>query len=106
MANTITLEELKVDLQQLSDAADSIQGQATTIQEQCNEITQAFQLVAAPDVWSSPAGATFVDLETACTTALNNLNALLVEMISRMRAAYQNYHDAEEANFKNFNGGR
>lgn len=106
MANTMTLAELKVDLQALNDAADSIQSQATTILEQCNEIAQAFQLVSAPDVWSSPAGGTFVELETACTAALNNLNSLLTEMVSRMRAAYQTYHDAEETNFNNLNGGR
>jgi WXG100 family type VII secretion target len=102
MAKTLTLSEFKVDLQDLRDAADAVQSQATIISEQCNVITQAFNLVAAAGVWNTPASATFVELQAACTAALDNLNSLLTEMVSRMRTSYQNYHDAELANFNNY----
>lgn len=105
MGSSMTLSEFNVDLQSLSDAADAIQTQATTISDQCAAINQAFGQVTASGVWTTPAGGSFAELQAACTTAMTNLDNLLTEMISRMRAAYQNYHDAELSNFKNFDNG-
>jgi uncharacterized protein YukE len=56
---------------------------------------------AAEANWTSPSSASFAAVQQACTTQMAALDDLLTEMITRLKATYQNYLDAETANTSN-----
>ena len=103
MAQTLTLSEFKVDLQDLEDAIGAVKVQAEQIYAQTNEIKNILTMPDSPAIWGAPAAGSFNELQSACVTAMDTLNSLLAEMINRMHTAYENYHQAELDNFQNLN---
>jgi hypothetical protein len=96
----LTPARFKVDLAKLDEAITAVQMQAGLIGFRVSLITGMLQRV--PYSWQTPAEVPFSELAQACTTQMDGLNALLTEMIRRMRCSYQNYLDAEQANVSNF----
>jgi len=100
MATTLTLSEFKVDLAALESASQAVAQQADIISQRTALITGVLQHIGT--YWSTPAEQPFGELVQPCITQMTNLNELLTEMVSRMRTAYQNYLQAEQANVSNF----
>jgi uncharacterized protein YukE len=96
---TLTLTQFRVDLDQLESATRTVQGQADSINTDCQQITATMQQV--PPSWNTPAGQTFETLTLACIVQMNALGEVLGEMIQRMQAAYQTYLSIEQTNFNN-----
>jgi hypothetical protein len=96
----LTLAQFKVDLGQLEEAIGTVQTQATLIGFRSSLIAGTIQGVPANGV--SAGVDQFAEMAGACVTRMTALNDLLTEMIRRMRIAYDNYQQAEEANIGNF----
>ena len=96
----MTLTQFKVDLQQLSDAITSISQSASVIDECTSQINMTMQTTVDPN-WATPTESTFAQVQQVCTSQMAILSHLLTEMITRMKAAYHNYLDAEQANVSN-----
>jgi uncharacterized protein YukE len=96
---SITLSELKVDLDDLEGAIGIVQTHADIINDSCSNIAAALHSV--PGDWITPAGNIFDSVTQMCTTQMNTLTGLLGEMVQRMRTSHQNYLNMEQANVKN-----
>ncbi|AEW94675.1 MULTISPECIES: WXG100 family type VII secretion target [Streptomycetaceae] len=97
--NTITLEELRIDLAQLRDAITIVGARAASIRNNVNLINMTFN--EAESVWHSPAAHSFAQLQAEFTTIMGDLDNLLDEMTHRMKASHQQYLDMEETNTRN-----
>lgn len=99
MASPTTWSEFKVDLGELYNAIGIIKNEHDLISDLLDHISSEFE--ACRNDWDTPAAVTFDSVKTWLTTAATDLNALLDEMVTRMRTAYDNYKNAEETNISN-----
>lgn len=97
---TLTLAQLRVDLDQFEAAIGTVQAQYDIINTNCQVISELMRGVEPG--WISPAGQTFDTLTRACVAQLTTLTDLLQEMGSRMQTTYQQYLDVEHANYNNY----
>jgi uncharacterized protein YukE len=96
VTSKLTPAQFKVDLAQLAAATTKVAGEAEAIRSSITIINQSMFEVEV--WWRSPAGAIFTGTQEACTTQMNALITLLDDAVTRMRAAYKNYHAMELLN--------
>jgi len=104
---TIDAQTFKVDLADLASSIALVKSKAGAIEDEYLNITQQFQDLSVAgtgmtgDAWSSPAGDTFMPVETQLSSAMSNLQELLSDMVSRMQQTYNNYVQTETVNVQN-----
>ncbi|MFB6892568.1 WXG100 family type VII secretion target [Kitasatospora sp. NPDC056327] len=94
-----TLQDFKVDLQQLLDACGTLSSESANIKQEIASIASA--LAPLESSWTGPAGASFTAICKVYKDDVVDLQHLLDEMTGRMRKAYQTYHEMELANHNN-----
>ncbi|MFE7121117.1 WXG100 family type VII secretion target [Streptomyces sp. NPDC057654] len=97
---TLTPAEFKVDLEQLEDAIQVVQGRTASIENAVMLVNMTFNI--AETHWHSPAAATFSALQREFTQNAQQLVDLLHEMKRRMDSAYTQYQETEHTNTHNF----
>jgi WXG100 family type VII secretion target len=91
--------QFTVDLEQFSDAITTVTTCQNAISQDYSQIQS--ELTAVADAWSSPAGQSYEDVQSALNSAMQNLEGLLAEILTRMQQTYQNYQDTEQTNSTN-----
>jgi WXG100 family type VII secretion target len=99
VAEQISFEEFKVDLRQLQDAIGAVKREHDTIHDTMASIGSEFALVK--DSWDTPSEQSFDAVQAWLRRVTQDLENILQDSIGRMQRAYDNYHQAEEANTKN-----
>ncbi|MFB7124348.1 MULTISPECIES: WXG100 family type VII secretion target [Streptomycetaceae] len=94
-----TLQEFKVDLQQLLEASGTLGAESENIKGEIDAIATA--LAPLETGWIGPAGTSFAAITKVYKDDMVDLQNLLDEMTRRMRSAYRMYHDMELANYNN-----
>ena len=99
MAEQMSFDEFKVELGHLHNAIGDVNRERDTIHETMASIGNEFALVK--DSWDSPSEQTFDAVQQWLMRVTQDLENILHDSIVRMQQAYDNYHQAEEANTKN-----
>ncbi|BCY11907.1 WXG100 family type VII secretion target [Actinoplanes sp. L3-i22] len=95
MADEISFEEFRVDLAEMAGVIGQVKGDAGAINAAMAEIKRQFTSVEA--AWKSPSALTFAELSTWFQKCQDELSTVLGDMITRLDAAYNTYHDMEQA---------
>ncbi|WP_157874247.1 hypothetical protein [Streptomyces sp. AcH 505] len=103
MAEDPSMAQWRADLEALKDATDVVRREHTSISENMASIDAKMNEVG--DHWSSPAYGSFEGITTWFHTCQHDLEDLLADIVDRMSTSYQNYHNAEGANYDNLDGG-
>lgn len=104
MADEVTVDEWRAYLEDMKAAIDVVQREATTINGKMGQIDTKMNELGTH--WSSPAYSSFDDIKTWFHKSQHDLADLLDDILLRLRTSYQNYHDAEKANFGNISDGQ
>ena len=99
MAEQMSFDEFKVELGHLHNAIGDVKRERDTIQDTMASIGSEFALVK--DSWDSPSEQTFDAVQQWLMRVTQDLENILQDSIGRMQQAYDNYHQAEEANTRN-----
>jgi WXG100 family type VII secretion target len=97
---TITRDEFRVDLEHFRAAIATVRNDSNSVYSHSYMLKQAFREVQSH--WDGPAGNTFDNLKPAFDHVLDEINALLEDILTRMQQTYDNYVAAEEDNANNF----
>jgi WXG100 family type VII secretion target len=89
-----------VDLNQLTQAQTQIGTDIQNISDAYDTIQMQYSLIES--FWSSPAGTSFEDATSAVDLAMNQLSTVLSSISSAMQKAYSNYYDAEQQTISTF----
>ncbi|WP_269276924.1 WXG100 family type VII secretion target [Streptomyces sp. H39-S7] len=96
---SFTLQEFKIALHDLQEAAETVRRKSEDIRQDIAEINVA--LAAVEPGWTGPAGTSFAGIKKVYGDDMEVLTSLLEEMVRRMRHAYSTYHAMELANYRN-----
>ena len=95
----MTLEEFKVNLEDLRNAATEIGLKKKWIMDCMDGVRTCF--TAFEGDWHAPSEVTFHDVQLWFDKSYTHLESILDDIIGRMWKAYNNYHHAETANVVN-----
>ncbi|MEU3460559.1 WXG100 family type VII secretion target [Streptomyces sp. NPDC006733] len=96
---SFTLQELRIALHDLQEAAETVRRKGEDIQQEIANINAALAVVGPG--WIGPAGTSFAAIKQVYADDMDVLVSLLEEMVKRMRHAYATYHAMELANYRN-----
>src|SRR4051794_18482302 len=96
MVTYVSAAEWKVDLQQLADAIGTVSAERDAIKLDSDQL-KAYFLEIETD-WKGPAGNSFITLQTAFNSSMDELTTLLDDIVERMQTVHTNYVEAETDN--------
>jgi len=96
---TMTIGEFRADLGELHHALGVVRAQHAVISSELTVIKEEFK--KCKDSWNTPSAVSFDVMQNWLTTASDDLNTLLDDVVARMQLAYNNYEAAEVSNVKN-----
>jgi WXG100 family type VII secretion target len=104
MAEEPTPDEWRAYLADMKTVISTVEREATTIKTNMGSIDTKMDELATH--WSSPAYLTFDEMKTWFHKSQHDLADLLDDILHRLHTSYQNYHDAEQANYGNISDGQ
>jgi WXG100 family type VII secretion target len=91
--------QFTVDLEQFSEAITTVTTCQSAISTDFSDIKS--ELTKVLDAWSGPAAESYSDVQKALDSAMQTLENVLGQIVSRMNVTYSNYLNAEQANSSN-----
>jgi uncharacterized protein YukE len=98
-STSIDYTQFQVDLQQLGSTVDSVSALSAQVQETLANIYANLKNVES--AWNTPSSASFVLVVDWYWGCQSQLAALLDQIATRLKMAYENYLDVEQTNTTN-----
>ncbi|WP_329373741.1 WXG100 family type VII secretion target [Streptomyces sp. NBC_01483] len=95
----MSFSEFKVHLGELKQAIGTVTSQSEHVESVMTQIVADFEAVSTE--WKTPSSASLEEVQQWFARSQADLHGLLDEVVRRLQAAYDNYHDMEMANYKN-----